>query len=379
MSDVRAGIAVWASRHVGPKVAGPYAAALQATGQIDYAVIWDQLTSWFPNKLFTPENSPLAAQFSDIDSLQDPFVTMAFAMSAVDKLGFSICTDATRRDPPELAQMMLTLASATEGQALLSLGAGEVRHINPFGRKRSQGLKRLEDALQILRLLWTEREPVNFDGQVFKLKDAFIGNAGKDKRPEVIAMGGGPKLTEMALKYADGFGTGAPFVYADAAEYGKVIAGHKQTLKDIGRGDDTFHFGLHHICFITKNKDDFEQYVDNPLVKWYAATGGRINQNDWDPEGIEPVMPRDWHYALHMAPNSLTLEELTAVTDQVTPEMVRKTFFYGTPDDIAAEIKPFVEAGSTINLIADFAPMLTTPNPEEIIEASAEICRLIKQ
>jgi len=351
MSDVRAGIAVWASRHISPKVAGPYAQALQATGHIDYAVIWDQLTSWFPNALWTPENSPLAEHFPDIDSLQDPFVTMAFALSAVDELGFAICTDATRRDAPELAQTMLTLASATEGPALLSLGAGEVRHIAPFGRKRSQGLKRLNEALQVLRLLWTTREPVDF---------------------------GGPRLVEMALKYADGFGTGAPFVYADPAAYGKVIEGHRQKLKELGRGDDTFHFGLHHITFITKDKDDFEQYVDNPLVKWYAATGGRINQNDWAPEGVDPVMPLDWHYALHMKPNSMTPGELKAVTDRVTPEMVRKTFFYGTPDEIAAEIKPFVDNGANISLVADFAPMLMPVVPEEIIEASAEICRLIK-
>ncbi|CPS43747.1 LLM class flavin-dependent oxidoreductase [Mycobacteroides abscessus] len=379
MSDVRAGIAIWASRHISPKVAGPYAKSLESTGQIDYAVIWDQLTSWFPNALFTPENTPLAGIFPDIDSLQDPFATMAFALSEVGRLGFAVCTDATRRDAPELAQTMLTLASATEGQALLSLGAGEVRHIGPFGRKRSQGLKRLNEALQVLRLLWTEREPVSFDGEFFNLKDAFIGNAGKDRRPEVIAMGGGPRLVDMALRHADGFGTGAPFVYANPEAYGKVIEGHKETLRELGRAGDTFHFGLHHICFIAKSKDDFEQYVDNPLMKWYAATGGRINQRDWESEGIEPVMPLDWHYALHMRPNSMRLEDFESVIEKVTPEMVRKTFFYGTPDDIAAEIKPFVDHGATINLIADFAPMLMPVVPEEVIEASAEICRLIKK
>jgi phthiodiolone/phenolphthiodiolone dimycocerosates ketoreductase len=49
--------------------------------------------------------------------------------------------DASRRDAPELAQTMLTLAASTAGPALLSLGAGEVRNINPFGRERSPGLK----------------------------------------------------------------------------------------------------------------------------------------------------------------------------------------------------------------------------------------------
>ena len=39
-----------------------------------------------------------------------------------------------------------------------------------------------------------------------------------------------------------------------------------------------------------------------------------------------------------MKPNSMSLEGFTAVTDPATPEMVRKTFFPGTPDDIAKKI-----------------------------------------
>jgi phthiodiolone/phenolphthiodiolone dimycocerosates ketoreductase len=34
MNEIRTGIGIWASRHLDPKVAGPYAAALQATGQL---------------------------------------------------------------------------------------------------------------------------------------------------------------------------------------------------------------------------------------------------------------------------------------------------------------------------------------------------------
>jgi phthiodiolone/phenolphthiodiolone dimycocerosates ketoreductase len=59
--------------------------------------------------------------------------------------------------------------------------------------------------------------------------------------------------------------------------------------------------------------------------------------------------------------------------------MVRKTFFHGTPADIAAEIKPFVQAGANLNLIADLAPLLMPVDPQQTIEASAEICRLVKE
>ncbi|MBN9735601.1 MULTISPECIES: LLM class flavin-dependent oxidoreductase [unclassified Pseudonocardia] len=377
--DIRTGIGIWASRFLDPTGAADSARALQATGQVDQFVLWDQMTSWWPNSLWTPENTPLADQIPDMDSLQDPFATAAFALAGVDRLGFAVCTDATRREPPELAQTMLTLAMATRGRASLCLGAGEVRHISPFGRKRSQGLKRLDETFQILRLLLKEHGLVDYEGDLWNLRDAWVGNAGKDRRPEVIAMGGGPKLTDMALRHADGFGTGAPFVYADADAYSSAIGGHRRTLGEIGRDPDDFTFALHHIVFVLDEDDDFERYVDNPMLKWYAATGGRLNMADWQAEGIDPVMPLDWHYALHMKPNSMSLPEVMEIVDQVTPEMVRKTFFHGTPEQIAAQITPYVQAGAQLNLIADLAPLLIPTDPAKTVEASAEICRLVKQ
>ncbi|HEX3612707.1 MAG TPA: LLM class flavin-dependent oxidoreductase [Sporichthyaceae bacterium] len=379
MSAVRTGIGLWGSRYLGPKMGIPYAQALEATGQIDQVVVWDQLQSWWPDALWTPENSPMAAMLPDMDSVSDPFITIAFALCGLQKMGFAACTDAIRREPPELAQTMSTLATATSGKATLSLGAGEVRHVTPFGRKRSVGLKRLNEALQILRLLWDATGPVSFEGEIWTLKDAWIGAGGRQNRPEVVAMGGGPKLIEMALKHADGMGTGAPFVYADPARYGAAVADWKRQLQALGRSAEEFTFALHHITFILADKDEFEQYVDNPLLKWYAATGGRIKMADWAPEGIESVMPLDWHYALHMKPNSIPFPEIQEIISRVSPEMVRKTFFHGTPADIAAEIKPFVKAGANLNLIADLAPLLMPVDPAQTIEASAEICRLVKE
>jgi phthiodiolone/phenolphthiodiolone dimycocerosates ketoreductase len=379
MSDIRTGIGIWSSRHLDPRTAADYAKGLDAAGHIDQFVLWDQLTSWWPNSLWTPENTPLAGVVPDMDSLQDPFATAAFALGGTDRLGFAVCTDATRREPPELAQTLLTLAQATTGKGTLCLGGGEVRNINPFGRKRSLGLKRLGETLQIMRLLLKEEKLVDFDGELWKLQDAWIGNAGKDRAPEVIAMGGGPRLTDMALRYADGFGTGSPFVYADPAKYGEAVRGHKQTLAGLGRDPEAFTFALHHIVFVLEDKDEFERYVDNPLLKWYAATGGRINQNDWDPEGLEPVMPRDWHYAFHMKPNALSLDQVMDVVDRTPRDIVRKTYYHGTPADIAEDIKPYVAQGANLHLIADLAPLLVPTEPEKTIERSAEICRLVKQ
>ena len=90
-------------------------------------------------------------------------------------------------------------------------------------------------------------------------------------------------------------------------------------------------------------------------------------------------MPLDWHYAFDMIPGSMSKSELLAITDQVTPEMVRKTFFYGTPEEVAAEISPFVEQGADRHLIADVSGLIVETDPIAAIGQLGEICRLVKQ
>jgi phthiodiolone/phenolphthiodiolone dimycocerosates ketoreductase len=186
-------------------------------------------------------------------------------------------------------------------------------------------------------------------------------------------------LIEASVKHADGFTSGAPFVYATGEKYGAAMREHKAQLIAAGRDPATYTYGLHHIIFLCKSKDDFERYVDNPLVRWYAATGGRINMNDWAAEGIESVMPLDWHYAFDMCPAGLSRAEVDAVVRRTPREMVRKTFFYGSPADIAADIIPFAKQGATLNLLADISPLMVETDPFENIAQMAEVCRLVKQ
>ena len=378
-SGIRTGIGIWSSRFLDPRGTADYTRGMEAAGHIDQFVIWDQLTSWWPNSMWLTENTPLAEFAPDMDSLTDSFATAAFGLVGVEKMGWAVATDAIRREPAELAQTMLTLAMATQGRSSICLGAGEVRHINPFGRKRSIGLKRLEESLQIMRLLLREDHLVEFDGELWKLRDAWLGNAGKDRRPEVIAMGGGPQLTDMALRHADGLGAGVPFVYTDPDVYGDAVQGYRKTLGQLGRDPDEFTFALHHVIFIVGDDDDFENYVDNPLLKWWAATGGRFEQSDWRKYGMEPPFPDDWHYAWKMKPNSMTMDEINEVLAKVPPEMVRKTFLHGTPKQNAEQIRPYAERGCNLNLIADLAPLLIPTQPEVTIKQSSEICRMVKE
>ena len=379
MKNIVTGVNLWGSRYASPKIATELARKIEKSGHVDQVIVWDQLMSWFPQHIWTTENTPLAAFVPDVDSLSDPFATLIFGLAGTEgRIGFGVGTDILRRNPSELAQMLLTLATSTAGQGSFYLGAGEAKNNVPFGINRALGVKRLEDGVQVLRKLLKERHKVDHDGSVWQMKDAFIGNGGKDRNPEIIVMGGGPRLIEAALRYADGFATGVPFVAPYPKEYGEAVLEHKKKLAEYGRANDKFSFGLIHMLFVCKDEDEFEKYVNNPLLKFFAATAGRLNMNDWDREGIEPVMPRDWHYAFKMLSGSYTKEEVLDIVNRTTPEMVRKTYHVGSPAQIAAKIRPFTEAGADRHLMADVSSLLIAQDPSAAVEGMIEVSRLIK-
>src|SRR5262245_22780140 len=124
MPDVMTGVNLWGSRYFSPRIAGEMARKVEESGQVDRSVVWEQLMSWFPQHLWTTDNTPLAAVAPTVDSISDPFATLIFGLAGTEgKVGFSVGTDMLRRNPSELSQMLLTLASSTEGQGSLCLGA----------------------------------------------------------------------------------------------------------------------------------------------------------------------------------------------------------------------------------------------------------------
>ena len=75
---------------------------------------------------------------------------------------------------------------------------------------------------------------------------------------------------------------------------------------------------------------------------------------------------------------SLKPDEVYAITDAVTPEMVRKTYHVGSPAEIAAKVRPFTEAGATRHAFADVSALLIAQDPTDAVEGMIEVSRLVK-
>lgn len=378
---VETAIVVDASRHMALATFVDRVKGLEATGVVDYAHLWDQLTSWWPPEMWNPQVTPLANALPDIDSFPDQFALGAVGAYATPDLGMCISSDAIRRGPAELMQTMLTISNLAGRRApILQLGAGELKQCKPFGWKRSQGLSSLEDHFRYMEAFWNSDGPVTLKGNRWNFDNAWIGGS-KGRRPRVWGLGGGPKIIDLTTTYADGFATIAPSVWTSADHAGEEISKLKQTLDSKGRDPEAFDFGLWPLLILhDEGREDLvEAAMSNPLIRWLAAVFGRINQSDWDKEGIEPLMPRDWHYAMKLLPVQWSAAEVEEVTAGIPRKTIEKCFFIGTPEKVAAELQAYVDAGVTWTMMADVLPFVM--NAEEASDASrraVEVCAILK-
>jgi phthiodiolone/phenolphthiodiolone dimycocerosates ketoreductase len=370
---------IWLDRYAPVEAVLEQAKLYEASGVVDYLQGWDQLTSWWPSLLWTPENFASHTFQPDPDSFPDWVSMLSAAAAVAPELGTVISTDSIRRGPAELMQTMLTMANITRGRSQFHFGAGEVKQTRPFGWKRSEGLKRLEDLLQAFKLFSEKDEPIDLDGQIWKLDSATIGYA-RPHKPQIWGLGGGPKILELSTTYADGFATMAPFVAFSPENWADEWVGSmKRTLETKDRDPDAFQFGIYAAVLIHEDEELIESALANPLIRWVGATMGRILQSDWRKQSIEPPMPDDWHYAMKMLPKKYTQPEIDEILARVTPEISRKSWIVGSPKQVAAQLQAYIDAGATWISLIDTLPVAASP--EEAMKApqrAIEVASILK-
>lgn len=120
----------------------------------------------------------------------------------------SLVTCNSYRYPAVLAKIAATVDLISNGRLFFGIGAGwkriEYRAYGvPFPSLRKR-MDQLEEAIQIIRLLWTE-EKVTFRGKYYRINGAFSAPKPLQKpRPPILIGGAGEKRTlKIVAKYAD--------------------------------------------------------------------------------------------------------------------------------------------------------------------------------
>lgn len=376
---VQTAVAVFGDRYVPPSALQEQARAIQASGAVDQVVVPDQLNNFIPPVLWTQENTPLAAVVPDVDSAADAFTTAAYLAAAVPGQAITLTTDSIRRAPAELIQTMMSLANITEGRATFLVGGGEQKQCRPYGHKRGQGLARMEDLFELFNRLWTAEGPVDYEGHHTTFQGASLGGA-RQHRPRLWALGGGPRLVDLATTHCDGFAAAAPCTWATPDQAAEEISRLKRVLAEKGRDPESFGFGMFCPVLLHEDPQRVSAALDNPMTRWMAATYGRIDPADWAAVGLVSPVPEGWTYYLKMVPQHESPEFVEEVLSKTTREHAELGFYAGTPEEVAARMREYVAAGVTWVMPLDYMALMLAP--EELPEAlprSIEVCAQLQR
>jgi len=139
-----------------------------------------------------------------------------------------MCTCNSYRPPAYMAKVASNVDVISGGRLEFSIGAGWYEHeYLAYGYefpKPSVRIGQLDEAVQIIRKMWTEDE-ASFEGKYYSIKGAINRPKPLQDPPPMWIAGGGEQLTlRTVAKYADysNFG-GSPEAFAAKSE---ILAGH---------------------------------------------------------------------------------------------------------------------------------------------------------
>ena len=222
------------------------------------------------------------------------------------KLG-TLVTGAIYRHPSVLAKMAATLDVLSKGRLFMGIGAAwnqeeSLAYGIPFPPNKER-LLRLEEAIQIIRKMWTEEPAANFNGKYYQIRNAYCNPKPLQKPSPPIMVGGtGERQTlKIVAKYAD-----ACNLFGSLETVKRKLSVLREHCKNVGRDYDS----------ILKTKLGFV------IIDKDRAMGEKRVQQ------ISKVMPED---------------------------QVREFVIYGTPEDVLKQIELLEEAGIQY-FIADLEP-----------------------
>jgi probable F420-dependent oxidoreductase len=138
----------------------------------------------------------------------EPVTALAAAAACTQRLVVgSLVYDVDYRHPVVLAKAAATLHLLSGGRHEFGLGAGwmesDYREAGlPYDRPGVR-ITRLDEALQIIRSMWTE-ERTSFDGAHYRIHEiARAADLPAGERPKILIGGGGRKVLSLAARHAD--------------------------------------------------------------------------------------------------------------------------------------------------------------------------------
>ncbi len=170
-----------------------------------------------------------------------PLVTLAAIAARTTrlKLGTSVLV-VPPRNPVLLAREMATIDVLSEGRLLPAFGLGidDPVELAALGVERSQRARRLEEAIEVIRRLWTGA-PVDYEGRFTVLRGVSLNPAPTSGKLEIWLGGRAPAALERVGRMASGWLAS----FLSPQELPAAADAIRQAAAKAGRAIDEDHFG----------------------------------------------------------------------------------------------------------------------------------------
>ena len=342
-----------------PIEAGQQAAQADEARGVDFIVYWDQLNLTIPRSIWTPDLVP-AANFWHVDTWMEPWPAMTAAALVTKKIEFMTVCDSLRRPSSIVAQLALTLGHVSKGRFLLCMGAGERKQFSPYGIPRAKPFGHLEEGMKIIQMFFDSSEPINYDGPLWQLKNAVVGlDAYNGVPPRMMVAGGPGKALSLAAQYSSGWFTYLP-ASASPEQYAEQVQSFKKQAEQAGKDPDDLIIMAGVMGMVAQDENTVDEICRNPIARWDAAAVCPDGQSFRRMTGRDNPLGADWSYPRDLIPMDVSREDALAIIDQVTPDDVRAARLAGTPEQVAAQVQPYIDAGATHVLVGNYAYLITT-------------------
>jgi len=181
------------------------------------------------------------------------------------------------RNPIQLAKAYSTLDVMSRGRAILGVGLGGGHlgsHEDVFGYRREGRVTRFSEAVQIIKLLWTEPK-ASFRGRYWNFQDVSMEPKPLQNPHLPIIFGGHHEnALRRAVKYADGWmGAGSSSAGSFIRESGRI----RDMLAEAKRDPATFHCAKRVYLAV----DNDEARGERRIREWF---GNRYKNADLGPK-----------------------------------------------------------------------------------------------
>ena len=225
------------------------------------------------------------------------------------------------RPPAVMAKAAASLDVLSGGRFELGLGAGAFSHVvaNYGGPRRTPGesVEALDEAIDVIRLLWSEQPSVSFEGRHYRLEDARPGP--RPAHPIEIWLGAfRPRMLRLVGRKADGWLPSLGVLDRDElrAGHGQIDAAAEKAGRDPG--------SIRRILNLQGLIGDGAAPPRSELPVGYLAGEPLAGPADWWVETLAGFVD-DGFDTLVFWPVDVTSEQVELLAREVVPQLRRGT------------------------------------------------------